>query len=99
MLVLLVLLLLLVLVLRLLLAVRVAGTGGRFPEIMEQFSSAQSGEDFKTINPYKTLLELLELEIFLNNQTHPLPLLSRDQGAERRYLCCLGREREKETEL
>ena len=24
---------------------------GRFSEIMDQFSSAQSGEDFKTINP------------------------------------------------
>lgn len=41
-----------------LLALRVTRAAGRFSKIMDRFSSAQSREDFKTINPYKTLLEL-----------------------------------------
>ena len=55
-----------------LLAPGVQRTAGRFPEIMDQLSPAQSGKDFKTINPYKTLLEReIFLSIFLKQQ-HPV---------------------------
>ena len=83
-----------------LLAPGVQRTAGRFPEIMDQFSPAQSGKDFKTINPYKTLLEReIFLNIFLKQiQTSSEEVREREvggtcgdwEGSERRRRSCEG---------